>query len=447
MMLQLSKIKQVIAARKPQVILTMAVLVAFALVFSRPEKPLVEPPERSWNVEAVEANIDNLSPTLELFGTIRSPEDSRLSSALEAEVLEVKVFDGQTVEAGDLLVVLDGRDAELALAEKEADVADTSAQLRLARRTVERGRQALAREKELLTITESKTNRAQQLFSEQLLSESDIETSTETLKRQQLAVNQSELSLEEAEISIAQLGAQLARAEAQRDRARLDAERAKITAPFAGVISDLAVSKGDRIREGDELMRLQNPASIEVRTQIPSRYASSIRDGLNAGADIIARVELDGDLLPGQIARISGQTREGSGGVDSFIRLSEIPLGLRLGSTVRVLVELPAERSVIAVPAEAIYGRDRLYRVRDQRMEMVTVERIGERVRSDGTTDVIVRSTEINDQDQIVVTKLANAADGLLVNIMRDDTATAMPAKNEENGGSVAALNAAENEG
>ena len=86
MMLQLSKIKQVIAARKPQVILTMAVLVAFALVFSRPEKPLVEPPERSWNVEAVEANIDNLSPTLELFGTIRSPEDSRLSSALESRL-------------------------------------------------------------------------------------------------------------------------------------------------------------------------------------------------------------------------------------------------------------------------------------------------------------------------------------------------------------------------
>jgi hypothetical protein len=110
-------------------------------------------------------------------------------------------------------------------------------------------------------------------------------------------------------------------------------------------------------------------------------------------------------------------------------------------------VELPAERSVIAVPAEALYGRDRLYRVRDQRMEMVAVERVGERVRGDGTTDVIVRSPEIGDEDQIVVTKLANAADGLLVNVMREDTATAMPADKSDSAGSVAALNAADNEG
>ena len=79
--------------------------------------------------------------------------------------------------------------------------------------------------------------------------------------------------------------------------------------------------------------------------------------------------------IAGRLARISGQTREQSGGVDSFIRFDKPPLGLRLGSTVRVYLELPAEPDVIVVPAEALYGRNQLYKLVDNRMQMVEVER------------------------------------------------------------------------
>ena len=185
-------------------------------------------------------------------------------------------------------------------------------------------------------------------------------------------------------------------------------------APFDGVVSDLAISQGDRVRADDTLMRLQNPASIEVRMQIPARYAESVTQGLAAGQAMTALVEIGEQSARGQLVRISGQTREASGGVDSFLRFQTPPRALRLGSTVRVLLELPPEDNVIALPAEALYGRDQLYKLVDNRMQMVEIERVGERIQLNGGTEVLVRSALLVDDDQIVVTKLSNAAEGLL---------------------------------
>jgi RND family efflux transporter MFP subunit len=227
-------------------------------------------------------------------------------------------------------------------------------------------------------------------------------------------VNQAQLLVEEVEIQLTELSAQISRAEALRNQARINLDRTRVQAPFDGVVSDLTVSQGDRVRADDVLMRLQNPASIEVRTQIPARYAEQVTEGLAEGQRMIAMVQIGEQNVAGELTRISGQTSESSGGVDSFIRFRRPPRGLRLGSTVRVLLELPPQENVIAVPAEALYGRNQLYKLVDKRMQMVEVERIGERVQLIGGTEVLVRSASLNETDRIVITKLSNAADGLL---------------------------------
>jgi HlyD family secretion protein len=409
------KVKTAVFNNKPRLIIFIAVFVAVALLMTRPQEARSLAAEKAWRVVTLPVSAGSLSPALELFGSVLSPQDAQLSAALDAEVMKLKVLDGAQVAKGDVLVELDGRDAQLTLAERQAEVKEIDASVRLTKRRLSRNRLALLGEQELLAITLSQATRAADLFADQLISAADVETTSENLKRQQLAVNQSKLTVEENQLAIEQQQAQMARARAQRDRAQLDVERSVIRAPFPGVISDLNVSIGDRVRAGDELMRLQNPDAIEIRAQIPSRYAESVSLGLNSGATIAARINIDGRLLNGEVARVSGQTREGSGGVDSFIRLTESELGLRLGATVRVLLDLPEVDGVIGIPAEALYGRDRLYRISDGRMEMVAIERVGERIRADGKTEIIVRSELLSDGDEIIVTKLSNAVDGLLV--------------------------------
>ena len=83
--------------------------------------------------------------------------------------------------------------------------------------------------------------------------------------------------------------------------------------------------------------------------------------------------------------------------------------------TVGVSIDLPPEPDVVAVPAEAIYGQNQIYKVVDDRLQMVVVDRVGDQRLPDGYNRVLVRSAEIADSDQIAVTKLSNAIDGLLV--------------------------------
>jgi HlyD family secretion protein len=414
------------AARKrlPLVIIGGALILALIMIALRDRD--VPPPrgERAWVVEVVSVAYDSLEPTLELFGSVRSPQDANLSAGIEATVEAVPVRDGATVAEGQLLVVLNEQDAILTLKQRQADVAEITAQLAFSERQNEINRLSFAQEKELLEISQSRFDRAKELFELGRLSRSDYENATENLKRQQLDLSRSELTTEESAVRLRERRAQLERAEAQVGQAQLDVERTRVTAPFSGVVSEVQVSEGDRVRVGDELMRLQNPDSVEVRTQIPANYAPTINAGLRDGVEMIATVDTETGSLVGYLTRLSGQIREGSGGVDGYIGFKQPPIGVRLGSTVRVVLQLPPERDLMAIPAEAIYGRDRLFKVVDDRMQSVQVQRLGERFKDDGSTEVIVRSAALQDRDQVIITKLSNASDGLLVRINRPEAAT-----------------------
>jgi RND family efflux transporter MFP subunit len=407
--------KRFIPRRAPLVIIGVAIGVAVILVLSRPDTPQRPRPERSWAVDLQDAKRQTLRPTLSLYGRVESPQDAELSAAVEAEVIQVLVQEGSTATADQVLLVLDGRDAELELMQREADVADSRAQLRLAERRLTRNREVLTSEQELLALAESNFARAQALFKDGLISQSDLDTTSEALKRQQLGLTQRQLTLEESEIGLVQLRARLTRASALRDQSKLKLERTQIRAPFSGVIADLMVSPGDRVRVGDGLLSIYNPDALEVRTQIPTRYVQAVRDALAAELAMPATVDADYAVLGARLLRVAGQTRQGTGGVDSFLGFTDIPDGIRLGMTVSVALDLPPEPDVIAVPAEAMSGRDRLYKVVDSRMQMITVDRVGEQQLADGTTRVLVRSAELADDDQVIVTKLSNAMDGLLV--------------------------------
>jgi RND family efflux transporter MFP subunit len=407
--------KRVIPRRGPLVITAVAILIAALLIISRPETPQRPRPERAWAVDLQNAERQTLRPTLSLYGRIESPQDAELSAAVEAEVVEVRVQEGSVAAADQVLLVLDGRDAELELMQRDADVADSRAQLRLTERQIARNQEVLSREEELLTLAENNAKRAESLFKDGVLSQSDVDATSEALKRQQLGVAQRRLTLEESEISLVQLRARLQRAIALRDQAKLKLDRTQIRAPFSGVVAELNVSEGDRVRVGDPLLNIYNPDALEVRTQIPTRYVQSVRQALNADQTMPATITADNAQLGAHLLRIAGQTRQGTGGVDSFLGFTDIPDGIRLGMTVSVDLDLPPEPDVIAVPAEAMSGPDQLFKVVDSRMHVVAVERVGEQRLPDGVTRVLVRSAELADDDQIIVTKLSNAIDGLLV--------------------------------
>ena len=411
------KLGQFVRRHPAFAVLSVAIIVAVGFVATRPANEPAPRRERVWVVETIPFEKTTLRPSLELFGSVLSPQDAELSAGIEANVIDVAVRDGETVSRGQLLVRLDDRDAELDLRQQAANVLEIEARYEIAQRRLEFSRGSLEKEKELFTLAESRQARAQELFDLKRLSNSEFENASENFKRQQIALNQAELALLENSTAVQELEAQMIRADALQEQATLMLERARITAPFDGVVSEPQISIGDRVRVGDPLMRIQNPKSLEIRTQIPARYAKSLASALGRAEKMAAKIEVEGIEIAGKLLRISALTRENSGGVDAFVGLTEQPQGLRLGSTVRVSLELAKENDVFAVPAEAVYGRDRIY-IRDgDRMKMATVERVGDRSLADGRTETLLRSPTLQPGDEVIVTKLANPSDGLLISV------------------------------
>jgi multidrug efflux pump subunit AcrA (membrane-fusion protein) len=137
----------------PIAVLIGAFVVASLLIVSRPQRPAIEIPEKAWSVDVIPAVPAAIRPTLELYARIESPQDARLSAAVEADVLEVRVQDGDTVAAGETLLVLDDRDVRFELLQRQADVQEIRAQISLERQRLRRNKEALLKEQELLELT------------------------------------------------------------------------------------------------------------------------------------------------------------------------------------------------------------------------------------------------------------------------------------------------------
>jgi len=393
----------------PLVILVVGAGALVALVLTRPEPPARAAEERAWVVEAREVAPRPLSPTLTLYGRLESPRDATLSAAVTADVEAVPAREGHTAGPDELLVRLDERDLASVLAERRADLAE-------ARVDYEADRRALKRQQALVDLAERGVERAERLADQSMGSQAELDAARQALEQARLSLIQARQRVESAPARLQRLEARVAQAER-------DVARTRITAPFPGRITGVEVAPGDRVRPGDPLVSLYDPNHLEVRATVPAPDVAAVRGALAAGEAPTATVRVDGQRLRAVLDRLGGRSPQGAGGVEGLFRVvGEVPADLPLGRFAEVTVELPAEPGVVAVPFAALYGRDRVYVVRDGRMRAVTVARVGQRARPDGPNLALVRAAGLRAGDRVVTTQLPRAMDGLKVRVRDSDT-------------------------
>lgn len=401
----------------PVFILLVGLAGGAALVMSKPEREPLSVEERAWIV-AVQAVVpQRRHPHLTLYGRVDSPRVARLSAAIAADVRAVNALEGGRVHAGDALVELDGREAALVVAEREADLADVEAQIEHERRVHEKDRASLGHEEKLLELARREVKRAEDLAQRNVGSRSSLDKARQSEEQYAMAVDTRRLAIAEHASRLAQLEARRARAAALRDRAALDVERTRISAPFDGRITEVSVSPGDRVRPGDPLLGLYDLSHVEIRSQVPVRHLARVRATLDEGAVLRASATVDGKRIEAVLDRLTARVTRGAGGADALFVVEDGSDGLQLGRTVELVLELPAVEGVVAVPYEAVYGNGRIYRLEDGRMRGIDVERMGELRSATGESLALVRSPELASGDQVIVTQLPNATDGLRVTV------------------------------
>ena len=179
-------------------------------------------------------------PELTLFGQVESPRSANLTAALTADVVDVMVREGESVEKGQLLVKLDDRDGVLLLRQREAERAEIEAQIEIENQRDRNDKDALQRELRVLELARRAVQRASELAQAQVGSRSQLDTTRQDEEQRSMAVDARRTALE----GIARASHSLQRATQkpkQEDRA-LDIERTGVRAPFTGPVYHIAVA-------------------------------------------------------------------------------------------------------------------------------------------------------------------------------------------------------------
>ena len=214
--------------------------------------------------------------------------------------------------------------------------------------------------------------------------------------------------------------AQSAKQEALLNRALLNLEETEIKAPFSGPVLQVLAAPGDFSSPSQPLIEVADASGFEVRVQVPDAYLVHFQNALAAGQPITAR----GDQAELTLARLAGHVRSGQTGTDAFFSFADQATPVMLGRLLNLEFTLPAQRGLVALPVQALYGNNRVYKVIDNRLLGVPVVRVGERTDANGLDQVLVRSAALSNGDEVIATQLPRPVNGLLVDVARDQAET-----------------------
>ena len=380
-------------------------------------KPTIEPlpvSAPSWRVSATTIALRPENPEFRGFATVENPQQQVITAPLSTRVVEVYVANGSRVEANQPLLLLNRPDAEAQLNQALASLADIRSQLNQRTMTETKDRAALQLDREALALLEAKRDRLIDLRSRGLASDEQLETARQAVVGQQLQINRRELTLANSQETQTTLLAQLTRIESDVRLAREDLDAMQPSATVGGVIAELTVTPGDRINANQALMRLIPDNGYELRIAVPQPVADRIQTALKANQPIEGQT-LNGDLI--QVERIAGLVNARTGAVDLYARISQPAQQPVLGAITNVRIMLPALPEIAAVPTDALYGGNTIYRIRDNQLEALEVTTYGQREAERGT-EILLTSPALQSGDQILISRLPAAITGLLVEVV-----------------------------
>ena len=401
----------------PPVLLISAVLTFMLLKFTRPEAPPVEEEQRRWPVAALEVQIEQLIPSIRLFGQINTEALTSIRARSAGDIEQVMVLSGDSVDQGELLIQIDPLDAQAERDLKFAEREDLLAQKSQRLAQFESDKRSLTQDRELVTLAERQLERNRQLAQSNRVSARDVEIAEQALRQQRLTLFQKELAVEQHPSRLQQLEASLLRVESQLQIAERNLAATQLTAPEAGRVVEVMVAQGDRVTANTVMATLVVPSRIELMATLPLRYVTKARSLLADNTPITVEALVDGVSYQFELDRFAAQTDRSASMIGYFRLISGDAAQLPLGRFIEARMSLPISDPSIWIPTSALYGRDRIYLIENQRLQAVTVNLLGE-YEQQGRPGFLVQTDQLKDGDQVLANRLPQAVEGLAVEVI-----------------------------
>ncbi len=426
------------------VILIPILIGVAAIAFLKKNKmePVQEPiTEKPRLVRVIPVPSLTISPKATGHGTVQPGRTWEAVAQVKGRIVEKhpKLEKGAFLEEGSLILRIDPTDYELAIAQAEADIQASQAQLDEQDAKAANTRASLKIEEASLVLNEKELQRKRKLVGKGGVSRSDLESQERSLLGQQQSVQSQKNTLNLIPTQKALLQAQLARHQASLATARRNLANTEIRMPFTGRIASANVEQEKYVREGEVLASADGMARAEVETQIPIDQMSSLFRSGNAqnilnlselnthnGLELGARVALQEGALnaswDARFARISDTLDPKTRTVGVIVEVdqpySQVEPGRRpplfKGLFVEVTLSGKPRPDSLLVPRSALHDGKVYVANSENRLEIRPVEIALTQ------PEFAVIGNGVKAGEQIVVTDLNPAIEGMLLDVRED---------------------------
>ena len=285
------------------------------------------PPETVSNATVIVAQRTTMPDWVEAVGTVRAAQTSQVSSQMTGNIIQIQAHEGDRVQGGQVLAILDDAQpraameqatAALAAAEKEISSADSD-----------------------LALAAATRKRYEQLYEKKSVSPQEFD---EIKARHQSA---------ESRRDIARAGQ--AQANAALTQARTSLAYTRIRAPFAGVVTEKKVDAGVLATPGLPLFTVEDTRRYRLEAAVDESELRTVRNGQVCPVLIDA---LGNAPLTGKVVQIIPAADAAS---RSFLVKVELPADARLRSGLFGRAHFPhGERSALLIPYNSLVTRGQL---------------------------------------------------------------------------------------
>ena len=286
---------------------------------------------REIPVVAIAARSGDLPVYLQGLGTVTAFNTVTVKTRVDGQLTQVGFHEGQFVNKGDLLGVVDSRPYQVALDQAKGMMAQAQG--------------TLAKDQAALRDAQANYVRDQELFKDQIIAKQQLDTQLATADQIKGSIQADQAAIEAAQASI--------------DAAKLNLVYTNITAPISGRIGLRQVDAGNMIHAADAagLAIITQLQPIAVLFSIPEDQLPSVMQKLRAGSHLSADA-YDRDqrkkLESGTLLTVDNEIDQTTGTSKLKAVFPNTDYALFPNQFVNIRLALDTKKNAVIVPSVAI---------------------------------------------------------------------------------------------
>lgn len=231
------------------------------------------------SVETRVVRMQSVAANRVLTGTVEPVESVTLTSRVMGQIRQLSAQEGDRVQAGDRLVVIDVADLQAQGNQAVAGVNIAQSNFQTAQGRVQEARAQLVEAEAQRAEAQLEQRRMQMLRAEGAVSQQLLDQANTRVQTAQARIQQIKAGINQSQSAMNQAMAQVRQAQAQVKQVSANLDYGTVVAPFSGVVTRRHAEVGAMAGPGQPLVTLESSDRLRFSTQVPESLITQVKQG------------------------------------------------------------------------------------------------------------------------------------------------------------------------